>query len=56
MADITKCLGKDCDKKDECYRYIAPKGINQAYLEVDDPKVCHLFWDLKNMRLKIENT
>jgi hypothetical protein len=31
MADISKCLGKDCKLKYHCYRYTAPNGYWQAY-------------------------
>jgi hypothetical protein len=31
MADISKCLGKDCPLKDKCYRYLAVDGGWQSY-------------------------
>jgi len=32
MADITKCEGKDCPLKENCYRYTAePSEYSQAY-------------------------
>lgn len=32
MTDITKCTGENCDKKDTCYRYLAPENPNyQAF-------------------------
>jgi hypothetical protein len=34
--DISKCLGKDCDKKGTCWRYIAPGyGTNQSMCGYD---------------------
>ena len=33
MADISKCNGKDCDIKDDCYRYTADAHINQSWVE-----------------------
>jgi len=32
MSDIAKCLNKECDKKDECYRFtVKPNEFWQAY-------------------------
>lgn len=31
MADISKCPGTGCDKKDTCYRYTSKAGIWQSY-------------------------
>ena len=36
MADITKCKGKDCIVKDECYRYTTKsKGPEQDFFIED---------------------
>jgi hypothetical protein len=31
MADISKCVGRNCSIKDTCYRYLAKDGYWQAY-------------------------
>ena len=31
MADISKCIGKDCPIKEKCYRFTAPTGIWQSW-------------------------
>lgn len=31
MADITKCVAKDCPLKDKCYRFTAKDGHWQSY-------------------------
>lgn len=49
MADISKCEGKDCPIKIECYRYTSPVGYLQAYIEtpgrfVKNKFQCSFFW------------
>lgn len=49
MTDISKCYGKDCDKKDTCFRYLAKEGYWQAYIAMDDLekiKNCDLYWPI----------
>lgn len=37
MTDISKCDGTNCDKKDTCYRYLAPDNpYYQSYLLAED--------------------
>lgn len=31
MADITKCTGENCTKKETCYRYTAISSERQSY-------------------------
>ncbi len=50
MADITKCPGKDCTLKEECYRFTAPSSILQSvFVEIPKQKdgVCEEFWSNK---------
>lgn len=50
MSDITKCPGKNCALKEDCYRFTAPEGIYQSYF-VETPKqkngVCEKYWNNK---------
>lgn len=44
MADITKCNGNGCPKRDTCYRYTAmPNKYRQSYFvsEPNDGAVCN---------------
>lgn len=44
MSDISKCDGKDCDRKETCYRYIAKANPHwQSYIK-PDPKNCEHYW------------
>jgi hypothetical protein len=49
MADISKCVGKDCPIKEKCYRYTAPKSLiwqsyaNFKYIEGEG---CKDFWKI----------
>ncbi len=55
MTDITKCNGENCEKKEQCYRYTAPWGNRQSFME---SKIClnesfgqkkfFWFWDEKD--------
>ena len=31
MPDISKCVGKDCQVRENCYRYTSPDSYRQAY-------------------------
>ena len=31
MTDITKCSGIDCEVRDTCWRYVAPRGEVQSW-------------------------
>lgn len=36
MADITKCVNKECTKKQNCYRFtVPPNEPNQSYQEFE---------------------
>lgn len=53
MADITKCVGKDCPLKDTCYRHTAPESCHQSYFTgtpgevVDGEFKCDYYWKTK---------
>ena len=48
MADITMCAGIDCEIKDKCYRYLAPKSeLWQSYFAetpIKENGDCAMFW------------
>ena len=50
MTDITKCRGRNCDLKDKCYRYTAPKNnFKQDYNDFDlrnnKEEICSGYWE-----------
>ena len=52
MADIAKCMGKDCKVKKSCYRFTAPPSEYwQSYImpQVKDGK-CDMYWETKSKR------
>lgn len=47
MADIHKCNDTLCPSKEICYRFTAPVGLRQAYINTNrecDAYNCDLFW------------
>ena len=59
MADISKCVGKDCPLKDTCYRHTAPESCHQSYFLgtpgelVDDGFKCEYYWEnLKSITIE----
>ena len=49
MADITKCNGTNCTKKDTCYRFLANSSAWQSYFSeppIKDGK-CDHYWEFK---------
>lgn len=52
MADIAKCSGTGCDKKEQCYRFTAPSNeYAQWYaLPIIVDGKCESFWDNENRR------
>lgn len=47
MADIAKCVGKNCKVKKSCYRFTAiPSEYWQSYImpQVKDGK-CDMYWE-----------
>lgn len=38
MSDITKCPGKDCTLKEDCYRFTAPVNEYRQSYFVETPK------------------
>ena len=51
MADITKCKGKDCPFKEQCYRYTAPTDEWQSWFVESPIKInsCDMFWSNKEI-------
>lgn len=51
MSDITKCPGKNCTLKEECYRFTAPDNEYRQSVFVNTPQqkdgVCEEFWSNK---------
>ena len=49
MADISKCEGTNCPRKEECYRYTArPDEFQQAYfmdVPLKEDNKCDHFWN-----------
>lgn len=43
MVDISKCSGEGCDKKETCWRYLAPSSSWQSFMN-PDPKDCDHYW------------
>ena len=47
MADISKCEGLDCPKRESCYRYTAPANeYTQSYIIplFQDGEECPEYW------------
>lgn len=48
MADISKCTDFLCPSKEFCYRFTAPAGFRQSYVNTNreaDADNCELFWN-----------
>jgi len=54
MADITKCSGMWCDKKDNCFRFLAKANNYQSYFCKPPIKnnECDMFWDVREIKSK----
>jgi hypothetical protein len=51
MPDISMCMGKNCERKETCYRYKAyPSPHWQAYGDFDsgDVSKCGYYWKVTN--------
>lgn len=35
MPDISMCFGKDCDRREHCYRYMAKPNQVQTYSDLE---------------------
>ena len=48
------CMGKNCKRRDECYRFVAtPDSYWQSYMEFDnDPDNCKYFMNIFEPREK----
>ena len=51
MADITKCNGKGCDKREFCYRFTAIESkYRQSYFvtpPINSKGECDEYWEIK---------
>lgn len=51
MPDISMCMGNNCPKKDNCYRFTAiPSEFMQSYFTIPPIKKdgeCDYYWPLK---------
>ena len=49
MADISKCQGRNCEKRETCYRFTAQENPHrQSYILSDEnPKECQNYWPIK---------
>jgi hypothetical protein len=49
MADISKCTGKDCPKKESCYRFTAKVNEHrQSYfgeIPLKEDDTCDYYWN-----------
>ena len=46
MADITKCEGRNCPRKETCYRYTAQADDEwQSWSEFDMLVECAYYWE-----------
>ena len=54
MADITKCSGMWCDKKDNCFRFLAKESKYQSFFMKTPIKdgECEMFWDVQEIKSK----
>ena len=48
MADITKCQGRNCERKETCYRYTAEADDWQSWSEFDMVKDCEYYWKIES--------
>lgn len=50
MTDICKCRGRDCELREQCFRFLAEDELMQSYSDFDshrdDPAVCNSFWEV----------
>ena len=51
MADISKCKGEGCIKKQTCYRFLAPSSSWQSFIK-PDPSDCKMYWNNEPQQLK----
>ena len=45
MTDISKCQGFGCTKRESCYRFVAPAGIWQSWMQ-PNPIHCYHYWPI----------
>lgn len=56
MADITKCTGEGCPKKEKCYRHTAVESLRQSYfvkapvqLKEGGFLYCEYYWPVEKL-------
>lgn len=48
MADISKCNGFGCNKKDTCYRFLAEENPYYQSYAAFNPDNCDSYWPVKS--------
>ena len=48
MADITKCQGRNCERKETCYRYTAQADDWQSWSDFDKLEDCEYYWKIES--------
>ena len=48
MADITKCQGRNCERKETCYRYTAQADDWQSWSDFDQLEDCEYYWKIES--------
>jgi len=44
MTDITKCSNEKCERKEGCWRWLAPDDHWQSYAEFKGGRDCDGYW------------
>lgn len=50
MADISKCNGEGCDKRNDCYRFRAISETLQFFMQTPKEKPCPEFWPIEDRK------
>jgi hypothetical protein len=55
MSDISKCDGKDCSRKESCYRFTAPSNpYRQAYMSPKERgEKCEHYWEAEKQEKQL---
>lgn len=51
MTDISKCNGENCPIKETCWRYLAPDGHWQSYMNYEynkEKNKCDGYWKVES--------
>ena len=52
MCNGEDSLGKECYKKENCYRYLIKLEYMQTYCIIEDIDKCNMFWEFKKNKTK----